>query len=76
MSFIKVAIAAGALAAFVTSASADVRYAGSPKLGQSYVPDSSMSARAELLPRDGADTSDIHVPLAYMRKGGIGSRGF
>ncbi|EKS42268.1 hypothetical protein [Afipia broomeae] len=77
MPLVKIAIAAIAvLAAYATSASADVRYAGSPKFGGYYVSNSPMSARAQMLPESRASSS---VPVAtskpYMRQGGINSRG-
>lgn len=78
MSFVRITIVAtGAVVAFATSASADFRYAGSPKFGQYYVSGSVMSARAELLPQARLNSSDTQVstPKSYMRKGGISSRG-
>lgn len=77
MPFIKIAIATTAiLAACATSASADVRYTGSPKFGSYYVSSSPMSARAQLLPenRTGSETPAA-APKPYMRQGGINSRG-
>jgi hypothetical protein len=75
MPFIKIAIVATAvLAAGATSASADVRYTGSPKLGGYYVNSSPMSARAQLLP-ESRTSSQITTPKPYMRQGGINSRG-
>jgi hypothetical protein len=78
MPFLKIAIAATAvLAAYATSASADVRYAGSPKLGSYYVNNSPMSARAQLLPPESRASSGAPVATSkpYMRQGGINSRG-
>ncbi len=75
MSFTKIAIAAAALIAFATSASADFRYTGSPKLGQFYVQDSALSARAELLPQMKSSDPQTQISKSIARKGGIGSRG-
>jgi len=77
MPFIRTAISAAiVLAAYATSASADVRYTGSPKFGSYYVYSSPMSARAQLLPES---RTGSEAPLApsqhYMRQGGINSRG-
>lgn len=70
-------LASGALIALANTASADFRYAGSPKFGQFYMPNSSMSARAELLPDNRSYSVDVQPPASkpYFRKGGIGSRG-
>lgn len=77
MPFIKIAIAATAvLAAYATSASADVRYAGSPKFGSYYVNNSPMSARAQLLPENRTSSeAPVATSKRYMRQGGINSRG-
>ncbi len=74
MSFIKIAIAAGALVSFATAASADFRYnAGGPKQGQFYVQDAMRNARAEILPGDA--NAQAAAPAAQVRKGGISTRG-
>ena len=74
MSFIKIAIAAGALVSFATAASADFRYnAGGPKQGQFYVQDSMRNARAEVLSNDA--NTQVVAPTAQVRKGGISARG-
>ena len=77
MPFVKIAIASTAvLAACATSASADVRYTGSPKFGSYYVNNSPMSARAQLLPESRTSSEvPIATPKPYMRQGGINSRG-
>lgn len=73
MSFIKIAIAAGALVSFATAASADFRYTGSPKQGQFYVQDSMRNARAEVLSNDA--NTQVAAPAVQVRKGGISARG-
>ena len=77
MPFVKIAIAATAvLAAHATSASADVRYAGSPKFGGYFVNNSPMSARAQLLPESRASSgAPVATSKPYIRQGGINSRG-
>ena len=77
MSSIKIGLAAlGSLIAFTASASAEVRYAGSPKFGYSVVSSapatgksSAYNARAEF-PR-----AELSAPSSPFRKGGINSRG-
>jgi len=77
MPFIKITFATTVvLAACATSASADFRYTGSPKLGSYYVNSSPMSARAQLLPESRTNSEAlIATPKSYMRPGGINSRG-
>jgi hypothetical protein len=71
----RIAIASiSALVSLATSASADFRYTGSPKLGQFYVDNSPMSARAEFVPENRV-TAPVPVPSAPTRKGGISARG-
>ena len=77
MSSVKIGLAAiGSLIALTASASAEVRYSGSPKFGYSVVspvPAAGKShaydARAEF-PR-----AELPAPSSTVRKGGINSRG-
>jgi hypothetical protein len=80
MSSIKLGlIVIGSLLAFATSASADVRYAGSPKFGQFIVTDASIGAASEFVASGRSNPFDARAQMpasqASVHKGGIGGRG-
>jgi len=80
MSSIRIGIAViGGLVAFSASASADVRYTGSPKFGQFIASQSPAAAPAISIARGPTTIFDARAqllaPLPPVRKGGIGARG-
>lgn len=80
MSSIRIGFAIiGGLVAFSATASADVRYAGSPKFGQFIASPSPAADHAISIARGPMTSFDAKaqmlVPQIPMRKGGIGARG-
>lgn len=72
MSSIKISLAVvGSLVAFVSSASAEIRYAGSPKFGQYAVSQAVEAGKSN--PLDAR--AQLVAPQYPAAKGGIGARG-
>ena len=69
----------GSLVAFTATASADVRYVGSPKFGQFIAMQSPSAARAGIIVPGQSNVFDAKDqmlgPLTRMYRGGIGARG-
>lgn len=80
MSSIRIGVAViGGLIAFSASASADVRYTGSPKFGQFIASQAPAAAGAEIFAPGQSNVFDakaqLLAPRAPMYQGGIGARG-
>lgn len=80
MSSIRIGLAViGSLVAFAATASADVRYAGSPKFGQFIAPQSPAAAPAAIGVPGQSNVFDakaqMPAPQTHMYRGGIGARG-
>ena len=75
MSSIRIGFAViGSLVAFTATASADVRYAGSPKFGQfiaSQAPAAGLANQSTIFDAK----AQLLAPQTRMYKGGIGARG-
>ncbi len=77
MSPFKIGLAVvGSLVALTASATAEVRYAGSPKLGYYIVPSAPPPAKSPTAGKSGAFDARAQLPVSRppVRKGGIASR--